>query len=175
MVTSGPDLPRNIALNAIDAGPDRHRAGKVAAVKGKTILTLGSLAAGAGLAYGTDQLVRKVLPEKLRLPAASAGLVTAALIYPAFRRRPHKGVAARIEWLAVGATLGTGAASARLSPAERQRAVAAAWASHALFDMAHRRGPKSRIPGWYPAACAGYDLALAGLLLKSPAPAPAAG
>lgn len=129
------------------------------------MLTIGGFAAGAASAYATDKLVRKAVPENLQLPAASAGLVTAALVYPAFRRRPHRGLAARVEWLAVGATLGTGAATARLAPEERQRAVAAAWASHALFDLLHRRGPKSRIPGWYPALCAGYDLALAGLLL----------
>src|SRR5262245_5523845 len=99
--------------------------GRVRVVKAKTMITIGGLAAGAGGAYVTDRLVRKVVPEKLHLATASAGLVTAALIYPAFRRRPHKGLAARVEWLAVGATLGTGAATARLAPAERQRAVAA--------------------------------------------------
>jgi len=46
----------------------------------------------------------------------------------------------------------------------RSRLLAAGWAAHALFDATHRHSASSLLPGWYPALCAGYDLALASAL-----------
>jgi hypothetical protein len=51
-------------------------------------------------------------------------------------------------------------------PAAVRRLVAAGWLAHAVFDNVHDKGPTSRLPEEYPAACAGYDVALAGLLLR---------
>jgi hypothetical protein len=90
------------------------------------------------------------------------------VIYPAARggRGATRAVAAR-ERLAVVATAGVAAAAVtRSDRTAARRMVAAGWASHALFDAVHDRGPTSRLPGWYPAVCAGYDLALASLLLR---------
>jgi hypothetical protein len=129
------------------------------------VTTMAGLGAGAGLAYATDRFTRRRLSPSVRVPLAWAGLVVAALIYPAGRRRPRRGLAASVEWLAVGASVAGGVAGLRLPADQQRKAVAGAWASHALFDALHRRGSRSLIPGWYPATCAGFDLALAGLLL----------
>lgn len=121
--------------------------------------------AGAALAAGTDLVARRSSPSLL--PSA-AGLVGAAAIYPMARARrtATRGVVAR-ERLALGATVGVGvAAAARSNSATGRRIVAAGWAGHALFDAVHDRGSSSRLPAWYPAVCAGYDVALAGLLLR---------
>ena len=129
-------------------------------------VTATAIAAGAALALGTDVIVRRTTPSQL-LPAA-AGLVGAAVIYPAARagRATPRAVAAR-ERLAVVATAGIAAAAvARSDQVAARRLVAAGWASHALFDAVHERGSTSRLPNWYPAVCAGYDIALAGLLLR---------
>jgi hypothetical protein len=142
----------------------------------RRVTTMVGLGAGAGLAYATDRYVTPAVGPSLRLPLAWAGLVTAALVYPACRRRPRRGLAASVEWLAVAATTAASIAGSRLPPDDQRRAVAGAWASHALFDTLHRRGKRSLIPGWYPAACAGFDLALAGLLMSdrhaAPSPPP---
>jgi hypothetical protein len=95
------------------------------------------------------------------------------VIYPAARvgRSADAGVARR-EWLALGATVvvlvATGRGHQRPGRAAR-RAVAAGWVGHAIFDNLHERGRTSRLPDWYPAVCAGYDVALAALLLRGPA------
>lgn len=44
--------------------------------------------------------------------------------------------------------------------------IAIAWMTHAVFDALHHRGPNSRLPNWYPAVCAGYDVALGALLTR---------
>jgi hypothetical protein len=125
-----------------------------------------ALVAGAAFAVGTDVLARRASPQQLT-PAA-VGLVGAAVVYPAARagRPASRAVAAR-ENIAVVSTAAVAAAAAtRRDRTAARRLVAAGWASHALFDAVHDRGPSSRLPGWYPAVCAGYDLALAGLLLR---------
>ncbi|MGH8999827.1 MAG: hypothetical protein ACRDY7_10615 [Acidimicrobiia bacterium] len=133
----------------------------------KRIVAVLSFGAGTGLAYATDRFMTGRVPG-MRLPLASSGLVGAALVYPVCRRRPRRGMAVAIEWLALGTTAVAGVASARLPVPEQRRVVATGWAAHALFDLFHRRGKRSLIPDWYPAACAGYDLALAALLLSRP-------
>jgi hypothetical protein len=127
-----------------------------------------ALGVGAALAIATDLGSRKVVPDAMTVPAAAAGLVTAAAIYPAARsgRTATRGVVVR----EAAALAGTGAvlvtALARHKSVTAKRAVAAGWLAHALFDNLHDRGPASRLPGWYPAACAGYDVALAALVLR---------
>ncbi|MDI9902860.1 hypothetical protein QM716_23675 [Rhodococcus sp. IEGM 1409] len=54
------------------------------------------------------------------------------------------------------------------SSTHARRLVAASWAVHPIFDLLHERGPDSRLPDWYPAICAGYDLGVAGLLAAEP-------
>ncbi|HYH52305.1 MAG TPA: hypothetical protein VEG38_22400 [Acidimicrobiia bacterium] len=125
---------------------------------------LASVAIGVVTAYATDVIATSRLPARHRLPALSAGLVIAALIYPAARRPPRRGGPATHEWLAVAATVTAGAVAARRPPRQQTAIVAAGWACHAAFDLTHRRGPHSCIPDWYPAVCAGYDVALAALL-----------
>jgi hypothetical protein len=126
-----------------------------------------AVAGGAALAVATDAGTRRITPDSRIVPAAAAGLVTAAVIYPAARagRTASRGVATR-ENLALSATAAVLAASIVKRESQRVRqVVAAGWLAHALFDNLHDRGPTSRLPGWYPAVCAGYDVALAGLLL----------
>jgi hypothetical protein len=126
-----------------------------------------AIVAGAGCAVAADVATRRTLPSRL-VPAAAAGLVTAAVIYPAARvgREAMPGVAGP-EWLAVAATTGVLAAASRRSSSPAVRAVVAGgWFAHAIFDRLHDRGPGSRLPSWYPAVCAGYDIATAGLLLR---------
>ncbi|WP_244993218.1 hypothetical protein [Rhodococcus qingshengii] len=55
-----------------------------------------------------------------------------------------------------------------LPPGTARRLVAASWAVHPIFDLLHERGPESRLPDWYPAICAGYDLGAAGHLAAEP-------
>lgn len=129
-----------------------------------------ALVGGAACAVATDAAARRLSPS-LKVPAAAVGLVTAAVIYPAARvgRSADRAVARR-EWLAVGATTAVLAtASRRDSRTNRaaRAAVATGWVGHAVFDNLHNRGPTSRLPDWYPAVCAGYDVALAALLLRN--------
>jgi hypothetical protein len=126
-----------------------------------------ALVGGALLAVGTDIGTRRIAPASQLVPAAAAGLVTAAVIYPAARvgREVGKGTAVR-ENVAVGATVAVlGAAVATRRSRSARRIVAAGWLAHAVFDNLHDRGATSRLPSWYPAVCAGYDVAVAGLLL----------
>lgn len=124
-----------------------------------------ALAVGAAGAFASDRLSRGVPPE--RRPAVSAaGLVLAAAIYPAARSSWSARAAAARELAALAAYgMFSFAAARRASPAAT-RLIAAGWASHALFDHAHEPGPGSRIPSYYPALCAGYDVGVAALLLR---------
>ena len=116
-----------------------------------------------------------MLPAR-RAELAAFGLTTAAVIYPAARRREWAGGAAGREYGAVAAAAGLSALACR-SPAtdtvgwqgkdeRNRRLLAAGWLAHAVFDNAHRAGPGGRLPSWYAALCAGYDVAFAASLLK---------
>ena len=48
----------------------------------------------------------------------------------------------------------------------RRAVIAAGWVAHAAFDHVHHAGPGGRLPKWYPALCAGYDIAFAAMLLR---------
>lgn len=93
-------------------------------------------------------------------------LVTAALTYPLTDLRSGRGPARTRELAALGATLAVGLGSAFLPTPTRRRILAAGWLSHAGFDAAHRRNSGSRLPFWYPAFCAGFDVVVAAGLMK---------
>lgn len=89
--------------------------------------------------------------------------------YPLTRARATGSTATRTrEWLAVVATVGGGVAAIRLPDRAGRRLAAAGWAAHVGFDFLHDRGPTSQLPNWYPAFCAGYDVAVAARLLARP-------
>ncbi len=123
-----------------------------------------SVGIGAASALAVDAVTRRYLaPYQLSLH--SAVLVGAAVVYPAThsrfgaepaeRRREAIGVAAY-------AVLAVAAARSR----RRAPVLAAGWASHALFDAVHDRSASSLLPDWYPAFCAGYDVAMGAALLR---------
>ncbi len=117
------------------------------------------LAGGLALAAATEASLSRY-DAVWRRRAYAVYLPVAAAIYPVFRRGGRHSRAARIE-------IGALAAYSALALAARDdRLLAAGWASHALFDAVHDGGDESLIPDWYPAACAGYDLAVAGLLVR---------
>ena len=122
--------------------------------------------AGAGLAEVAARGARR-LPAEQQVMLYAAGLVIAAGVYPAARRRW------RLDRTSAGELLGVaGYGAASLIAARRPRPwatrlLAAGWASHALFDAVHGHDDGSRLPRWYPALCAGYDLVVCGHLARS--------
>jgi len=123
-----------------------------------------ALVAGAVAGYGMDVASTRLL-HRLRVPGAAAGLITAAAIYPLARRRLTADRAALREGAALAATAGVAAASARMPNRAARSVLGLAWASHALFDATHETTGDSRLPRWYPALCAGYDLTYAARLI----------
>ncbi|WP_344772035.1 hypothetical protein [Nocardioides panacisoli] len=117
------------------------------------------MAAGAVLGLAAAELSARVSGSRLAL-ASGAGLVTAAAIYPLARRERGEGVALEGAVLA-GAGLLTALAGTRPTDPRIRRTLAGAWAAHALFDLLRGPTSDSRLPGWYPAVCAGYDVAYA--------------
>ena len=105
-------------------------------------------------------LARRYAPRvELRLYAA--GLITAAFIYVTFLAR-----GASLAWLALevtGLVLFTLAALAGLKFSHW--ILAAGWAAHAAWDIVlHKLFETTFVPGWYPLACGGFDLLLAGYI-----------
>lgn len=111
---------------------------------------------GAAAAVGVDTATQRLAPQH-RSASAALGLVGAALIYPVARRGRFGDVAEKL-------VLALATATAVAGSAERRRLVAVGWLAHAMFDAKFTPGQDSRIPRWYPAACAGYDVALAARL-----------
>jgi len=120
-----------------------------------------AVGAGAGLAEVAARAARR-LPAERQVAFYASGLAIAAAIYPAARRRSWGDRRSVGELVAL---VGYGTAS--VLAARRPRALAAAWASHALFDAVHGHDENSRLPSWYPAVCAGYDLVLCGHLARA--------
>lgn len=126
----------------------------------------GGVFAGAGLAEVAVRGARR-LPAEQQVMLYAAGLVIAAAVYPAARRHWQ------LDRTSAGELLGVvGYSAASLIAARRPRPwatrlLAAGWASHALFDAVHRHDEGSRLPRWYPALCAGYDLVVCGHLVRS--------
>jgi hypothetical protein len=132
-----------------------------------TSAKVASLGVGAALAGLSDLAVTRFAARR-RVPLFAVGLVAAAAIYPLFRSsRPRSAPVVR-ELAALLAFGAVGTAAVRGRSPNAGRVVAAGWAAHALFDMVHDAGQHSRIPGWYPAFCAGYDLGVAAILLRPP-------
>jgi hypothetical protein len=118
------------------------------------------LAVGAAAAVGVDRMTAQVMPAR-RLDGAALGLLTAAGIYPAARRRGFGTLSEKAVLLGAAAVV----AATVAMPARRAQLLAAGWIAHAGFDAAFTSHDDSRIPSWYPAVCAGYDLALGARLL----------
>ena len=120
------------------------------------------IAVGVVSALVTDAAIGSRAPRH-RLLLHSVGLVTAAAIYPALHSEGRADPAERLrEVIGVAAC----AIVARRAAHSRggSRLLAGGWAAHALFDAMHHRSESSLLPDWYPAACAGYDLAIAASL-----------
>lgn len=122
-------------------------------------MSLAWLAGGAALGYAVGELNARTAGSRLAV-VSGAGLVGAAAIYPLARTERGAGVAAEAAALAAAGGL-TLVAAARPEWKGARRVLAAAWAAHAVFDVARGPSEDSRLPGWYPAACAGYDIAYA--------------
>jgi len=122
--------------------------------------TVPALLAGAGLGWASAHLTRR-FGGKAALLGAGSSLIGAAAIYPAARRDfgPSDGLA--VEAAVVLATTALTVAATRADGATGRRALAAGWASHALFDFAQGPSADSRLPAWYPPFCAGFDFAYA--------------
>lgn len=124
--------------------------------------------AGVTLGAVTAEPVRSRLRRGGRgaVVVSGVGLVTAAVIYPAARREHAASPALAVEGAVVGGTVLLAVLAAGRSAATGRRLLALGWAAHALFDVGQGPSDDSRLPGWYPELCAGYDLAVAGQLLR---------
>ena len=125
-----------------------------------------SAAIGAAAGVGTD-LVAARRPPRQRVLVLAGGLISAAAIYPLARRRRPLGVPLLRELAGVAAAGAVASTAARTTTRRGRTLVAAGWAAHVAFDALHDGGDDSLIPDWYPAMCAGYDLAVAGRLLAA--------
>jgi hypothetical protein len=124
-------------------------------------------AAGLGAAVGFDQALTRYSPGR-RVTSHAIGLAVAGGVYPALRVREHgraRGVRELVAFALFGAVGAAGAVRGGSTAAVP--VLAAAWVSHALFDVLHDTGRHSRVPRWYPAACLGYDLGVAALLVRA--------
>jgi hypothetical protein len=135
---------------------------------------LAAAAVGAASAVAVEKLATRLLPAH-RADLGAVGLITAAAIYPAARRRQWIGLASVRELAGVAVAGGVTAASAKApsrssgplsGDAGRRAVIAAGWVAHAAFDHYHHAGSGGRLPRWYPALCAGYDIAFAAMLLR---------
>ena len=124
-----------------------------------------SASVGISAALAVDHVIDRRLPGK-RVMLQAAGLTAAAVIYPAARRRRTASLAMLRELSALAGFGALSSAAARNpDTAAAAKWLAAGWTAHAAFDFAHDGGEHSLIPAWYPALCAGYDLATAAKLL----------
>jgi hypothetical protein len=122
------------------------------------------LLAGAALGLASAELTSRIGGRKA-VAGAGLGLVVAAAIYPAARRSLGSG-GLGAELATLGATSAVAGTALGAAPASGRRLVAVGWAAHALFDGLQGTSPDSRLPAWYPALCAGYDLAFAARLAR---------
>lgn len=123
------------------------------------------LAAGATLAAGNLRLLASQ-PSARQTILWGVGLSVAAAVYPTARKQWKPDAAAAREVVGLLGYTAVAVAACRQLPRAGTRIAAAGWASHALFDLAHRRIEGSRLPDWYPAVCAGYDLVVASHLAR---------
>ena len=102
----------------------------------------------------------------------AVGLPGAAAVYPLARSNRDASAHVVREGLALIGFAALTAVAARNEASLGARLLAAGWVGHAVFDLVHDGGPHSRIPPWYPALCAGYDVGVAARLLQRPTPRP---
>jgi hypothetical protein len=127
------------------------------------------VAAGGGLVAAAPAIAwLRGRGRRVRLAYASAGLGIAAAIYPAARSGWKPGGAVYRELGGLGAFCALSVVGARSTSAAGSLLLASGWLGHAAFDVHHDSGPDSRIPSWYPAFCAGYDVGMAAGLLARP-------
>lgn len=131
-----------------------------------TSSNLVGIVAGAGLGVATVRAMR-VRPDREHPALWATALSLAALVYPAARKRWELRGRSAAEMLALIGYGGLSVAATRQPRPLASRALAAGWASHAAFDAAHGHDDDSRLPTWYPAMCAGYDLVVAAHLVRS--------
>lgn len=118
-----------------------------------------AVVAGAVLGKASAVAVRRLAPSaSTRLLALS--LMPVALVYPAARRSVSGSGAAVLREAGGVAAMAAVVAASRHTTRPAQ-VTAAGWLAHAAFDAWHDAGHGSRIPGWYPALCAGYDAGVA--------------
>jgi hypothetical protein len=127
-------------------------------------------AIGAAGAVGADRAA-STGGHRHRVVSLGLGLGAAAAVYPCARTGFADRRAAARELVAVASYGAVGVAAARRSGTRGHLVAAAGWFAHAAFDAAHGTGPESRLPSWYPAMCAGFDVVLAGLLVVRRPPA----
>ncbi|WP_254923116.1 hypothetical protein [Rhodococcus sp. OK302] len=131
-----------------------------------------AFAAGGLLSIAADRSISHRNPTR-RTVVYAAGLMGAAVVYPISHlgRSADSAVLTR-EWIAVLATAAVYVGGSVLPAQGAARLTAVGWLAHAVFDHGHDRGTSSRLPQWYPALCAGFDVGVAALLCVSNTPVP---
>ena len=130
-------------------------------------LNLCGLSVGVGSGLLADVLISRRTADR-RVLCAAVGLVVAALVYPLSRRRP--GLDPSEAWTALSACV-IAALSVGCPERSARSLLGVWWMCHAIFDLAFGHGSSARrLPRWYPALCAGFDVAYGARLLRSSAP-----
>ena len=122
------------------------------------------LSVGVGGGLLADVLISRWTPDR-RVLCAAVGLVVAALVYPLARRRlgldPSEACTVLSACVVASMSVGRPGRWSRLL-------LGVGWMCHALFDMAFGHGSSTwRLPRWYPALCAGFDIAYGARLLQA--------
>lgn len=121
-------------------------------------------AVGVGAALLADGLISRRSPHRDVLWAA-IGLMTAALVYPLARRRV--GLDRAEAWAVLSAGAIASVSIARPGRSSRLL-LGLGWICHALFDAACGHNSSTwRLPRWYPAFCAGFDIAYGARLVRT--------
>lgn len=125
---------------------------------------------GVAGAVGTDRFARVGGPRR-HVVSLGLGLAGAAAVYPLARTGVTDRGAFAGELLALASYGAVGVLAARRADSDGRLIAGTGWLLHAAFDLVQGHGQDSRLPRWYPALCAGYDIAVAGLLATRPAAA----
>jgi hypothetical protein len=121
------------------------------------------LSVGVGIGLLADVLISRRTAGR-RVLWAAVGLVVAALVYPMARRRP--GLDSSEAWTVLSALVIASVSVVRPERSARSL-LGVGWMCHALFDLAFGHGSSTwRLPRWYPALCAGFDIAYGARLLR---------
>jgi hypothetical protein len=126
--------------------------------------TLCGLSVGLGSGLLADVLISRRTADR-RVLWAAIGLVVAALVYPMARRRP--GLDPSEAWTVLSACV-IAAVSVGRSERLARSLLGVGWMCHAIFDLTFGHSSSSwRLPRWYPALCAGFDVAYGARLLRA--------